>query len=422
MKRAEYQEVKVQIFVDYDGYLADKYYDVSDAFIKINLRMNLYGLYNGLMIINDPDNIIENNGDTIFMITVNDPKLGRPVVFFMGSTHNDMTIMQNGDSVKMYNLVPYHNRKSNRFSKKLTNNSSESLEMMLDELYEHCDTIKPTIIENSVEAYVPGAIWVQSFDRYMEFIHEKGLSSENDQFVFCWYDESNINVMDYEKLISQDPIKGIIMEESFVGNLGYLVEDVPVFKYEFMTEANRAERSDAKNTTYVTTSNEKNGLYAEVYGTGTEMKMIDRSCVYREMTYSNGYEEINRSLVMSQYEGYSKFRTYGDMRLKPSVVMTIEDHKGLIKGLNIIDDVLYEFTQTESYTHVYLMTSNNPIEEVDVERVVGVRGSNYPYKYGESKSDNYDQTAEDFYKNLNKGGVDNYNEVYTGNEEEFTRE
>jgi len=389
MLRAEFLDVRIQVFPNYDSFLMDQYYDISNSFLKLNLRVSLYGLFNGTLVVNDADNIIKNTGDLIFLITIVDQKVSTPTIYMMGTTHNDMTLMQNGDVVRTYNLVAYHNRSPFRFSKKLTNNGQESIEIMLNDMYSKFPLLKPRIVAGSVEPYVPSVIWVKYFDDYMNFLNKKGINSENDQFVFCWYEGRDIRIIDYEQLRAQTPIRGVVMEEDLVGNLGALIQDVPVFKYEFMTESNLHNRKGFRNTTYVSSSNEKNGSYIEVRGDGSEFMQIDRSCIYREMTYANGFEEINRALVMNQYDAYAKFRTFGDMRLKPSVCMTIEDDRKAIKEVNIIDDVLYEFTPITSFTHVHLLTTNESFDEIEVPKILNADNENYPYVYGESKSNNY---------------------------------
>lgn len=403
MKMRGFPDIKIKVFPDYNHFLDDKYYDISNSYLKLNIKCTLSGELNGVIIVNDGENVINKSRDLIFRITVVHNITKKISEYIFGTTHNDLTILQNGGAVRQYNLVPFHNRSKRRFSRKLTNSAIESLEMLLDSLYVDFDLLKPKLeyddhdteegTENlsdlnkglderdvNIDAYVPSAVWVQGFDTYMKFISRKGLSSDNDSFTFCWYEEDKIRLLDFETIINQEPLKGMVVEEDLVGSLSVLFDDdvIPVFKYEFITESNISLKSNMLNASYLTTSTEKNGSFLEIIGTGETMVSIDRSGIYREMTYDNGYEEIVRSTTMNQYDSYAKFRTYGDTRLKPGMLIEITDEDKLIKNVNIIDHVVYEYSQVESYTHVFLMSNSEDIEHLEYNTDVNPDYKNYP--------------------------------------------
>lgn len=412
MKRMGFPDVRIQVFPDYNSYLVDSHWDISDAFIKLNIRESLYGILNATLIVSDENNVIEQHDDLVFKVTDKNVVDNTITEYIFGTTHNDLTILQDGSPVRQYNLVPYHDRIERRFSKKLTNSASESIDIMLDDLYIGYELLKPEI--EGIETYLPSAVWVKNFQKYLEFVSHKAISSENDSFIFCYYKDGKIVLEDFETMMLKEPLKCLVVEEELVGQLGNLFGDiVPVFKYEFMTESNSKLKSNYQNAVFLTTSLEKNGSFGEVIGSGETLVPIDRSCIYREMTYSNGFEEINRLLTINQYDIYAKFRTFGDSRLKPGTLLEIEDAKGLIKNVNVIDEVLNEYTQEQHFTHVFTFSNSKDLIDYEIDKIINGEDRNYPSKYGESDKSNYsnDDYGADFYASM-RGENDNYDEVY----------
>lgn len=407
MQKMGYPNISIKVYPTYDNYLNEQYYDISNSYMKLNIRENLRGLLTASLIVLDGDNLIKDTTENIFRINITNNSDATTREYILGTTHNDLTILANGQPVRTYNLVPYHNKSPRRFSMKLTNSALDSLQKMIDLLYVDYDMLKPiisdplhegefdgestyaTIVseenetknENNIDSYVPSAIWVQTLDKYMKFIADKGISLDNDEFVFCWYEGNSIRLMDFDSIIKQKPLKGLVAEEDLVGNLGSLYGlDIPIFKYEFMTEAGPYTRDFNKNSMYISTSTEKNGSYAQIIGSGENIVPIDRSCIYREMTYANGYEEINRDMTLNQYDVYSKFKAFGDLRLKPGALIEIEDELKLIKNVNIIDEVLQEFSQEFYYSHVHTISNSQDIIEYELDMEINKDGTNYPQR------------------------------------------
>lgn len=426
--RMGYPNIEIRVYPTYDNYLQERYVDVSNSFLKFNLRENLRGLLTASLLVLDSNNIIEDTSENIFRIVITNNINDERREFILGTTHNDLTILQDGSPARNYNLVPYHNKSPRKFCRRLTNSSIDSMNDMLDTLYTDVPMLRPTIEApnpsndevltdgaktipdaialSNVDAYLPSAVWVKSFDKYMTFVSDKGLSLENDNFVFCWYDADEIKIVDYETILGQVPLKGIFAEEKMVGMLADMYDlDIPVFKYEFMTESNPYNRDYNKNSFYVSTSNEKNGAYATIIGSGENFIPIDRSGTYREMTYANGYEEMFKNSILNQYDIYAKFRGYGDTRLKPGAIMEIEDELNLIKNIQIIDEVLHEFSQDFYYSHVFLLSHSKDIEEFEIDQELNDSGINYPVdNYEEPKYNNGNLTKEA--KNPNTLGIE----------------
>ena len=364
-----FTNAEIIVYPTYASWLMNSGYDLSYAFITMTIRDNLNGYNSGLIQVNDPDNNLGRlTGEEIVSVKLENSNSGTKFLRYFGISSSNNVILQTGESVKTLEIVPLHRNRKRRFSKKLYPSAKDSVEEMLNDLYIDMPLLTPQI--NAQDIHVPNGVWVRSYDAYLQFVSDYGLSTEDDGFVYAWEDFSGINLRSFNDIIYSNPIQCLMVEEELIGTFANMLEEIPIYRFNWNTDNNDLYAYKYQNATYTASSYDKNKVYNNVVGTGENHILLDRSCSYGDMTYANGYEEMSRIVTLNQYDSYAKCFSFGNFDIRPGTVLEINDSKNLIKHTHIVDDITYDISQDTSYLHISTFSNYRTIKEYEYAKEI----------------------------------------------------
>ncbi|QIN95387.1 baseplate central spike complex protein [Escherichia phage MN01] len=368
MQREGFPNISIRLYEDYDAWLEHRFVELAATFTTLTMRDSLYGRNEGLLQFYDTKNLhTKMNGEQIIQISVKNANSDRTQSRIYGSKHFAVSVDSKGDNIITIQLAPIHEIEDLKFSRMFYPSVQETLVEMTGVIYQDRPLLSPPI--NGINVYAPNVPWCDSMNQYMEFIREVGLAVETDKFVFVWEDIDGISIQDYEWLTSQEPINFVVGEPRLVGQFIQNLETPLAFDFEWLTKANQHTRKPYENATvYAHSFLDKNATRI-TFGEGQNSILVSRSGGYSDYTYRNGFEEAQRLITMSQYDGYAHCKTYGNFELTPGDKINFYDPKNQFKYDFYVDEVIHEVSNNTSITNLYMFTNGKPIEVEEPPKV-----------------------------------------------------
>lgn len=359
-QRAGFPNISIKLYQDYDAWLENRFVELGATFTTLTMRDGLYGTNEGLLQFYDAKNLhTKMDGEQIIQISVGNANSSRTQTRIYGCKHFAVSVDQKGDNIITIQLDTIHSLENLKFSRMFFPSVQETLTEMIGVIYQDRTKISPPI--NGINVYVPSVPWCDNINRYMEFVRDMGLAVDSDQFVFVWEDIDGIEMMDYAAMIAQEPIKFVVGEPRLIGQYINDLETPLAFDFEWLTKANQHTRNPYKNATLYSHSFLDKQATRVTFGEGQNSILVSRSGAYADATYRNGFEEANRMMIMSQYDGYAKCKTYGNFELTPGDKLNFYDPKSQFQYDFYIDEVIHEVSNNTSITNIYMFTNGMPI-------------------------------------------------------------
>lgn len=369
LMKVGYPYLDVRFYPDYVSFVSDSHYMLTEAVISLNLEYSMDGTCQGLLQVDDEQNVLKFTGDEIISVSVADYRQSNKFSSVFGVDVVNMAVLESGTGVKTIMLVPYHNRETRRFNKKFDTNVQENLLEMISDLYLGNEDIQPRL--NSENIFVPETLWVRSFDTYLEFIRRYGQSVDTDMFIHAWYDFRGLNVKSHDSIMNEDPKTVVVTQEDYLGELAG-VTDHDIIATSFVVPNLSKQRFKKKflNTNFVALSSQNKDIYNNLFGTGESVEFINRSGNYDSMTYVNGFEEIHRITTMAQYDTVTQFKTYGNFSVYPCDILIVDDEYALANPKHIVSKVIHEISNETSFTTIETISNYDELEEFDYVKEV----------------------------------------------------
>jgi hypothetical protein len=377
MQREGFPNISIRLYEDYDAWLEHRFVELAATFTTLTMRDSLYGNNEGLLQFYDAKNLhTKMDGEQIIQISVKNANSERTQSRIYGSKHFAVGVDSKGDNIITIQLAPIHFLENLKFSRIFFPSVQETLVEMVGVIYQDRPLLSPPI--NGINVYVPNVPWCDSMERYMEFVREVGMAIESDKFVFVWEDIDGISIMDYEALIAQEPINFVVGEPRLIGQYVQDLDTPIAFDFEWLTKANQHTRKPYENATvYAHSFLDKNATRI-TFGEGQNSILVSRSGAYSDYTYRNGFEEADRLITMSQYDGYAHCKVYGDFELTPGDKINFYDPKNQFKYDFFVDEVIHEVSNNTSITNLYMFTNGKPIKVEEPPKVKNELKTNSP--------------------------------------------
>lgn len=383
IQREGYPNISIKLYQDYDAWQTNRFVELAATFTTLTMRDGLNGVNEGLLQFYDAKNLhTKMDGEQIIQISVGNANSQRTQTRIYGCKHFAVGVDSKGDNIITIQLATIHSLENLKFSRMFFPSVQETLIEMLGVIYQDRTLLTPAV--NGINVYVPNVPWCDNINRYMAFVREMGLAVESDQFVFCWEDIDGIEIMDYQSMVEQEPLKFAVGEPRLIGQYVQDLEMPIAFDFEWMTKANQHTKKPYQNATlYAHSFLDKNATRV-TFGEGQNSIFVSRSGAYSEATYRNGYEEANRIITMSQYDGYAKCKVFGNFEITPGDKINFYDSKNQFQFDFYVDEVIHEISNNTSITNIYMFTNGTPIK---VEEVPKVKNELKTYSADEENTD-----------------------------------
>lgn len=367
-QRLGFPNASIKLFQGYDAWLENRFLELGGTFITLTMRDNIRGINEGLLQISDNKNLHTLlTGDEIIQVSVSNANTSIVLNRLYGIKNSAVSVDEKGDNIITFGLGHLHQNKRLKFARKFFPNATDSINAMMEVLYKDKPRMIPNV--NGINIRVPDVAWMDTYDTYLDYSREFGLSIDNDTFAFIWEDIRGINMIDYYTMINQEPLQYQVGEPSTIGEFSQFM-DIPIaYDFTWLTKANSYDRNPHDDITYYSYSMTDKSINTIVKGDGNNSVMIPRFGSYEDMLYRNGFEESNRISIMSQYDCYSKFTTIGDFNIVPSNKMQFLDPKGQFVSYFYVDEVVHEISAEQSFTHVYMFSNSKKVDDENNIRV-----------------------------------------------------
>lgn len=363
-----FPNISIKLYQDYDAWLDNNFVELAATFITLTMRDSLRGTNEGLLQFYDTKNIHNKiDGDQIIQISVANSNTSRTQTRIYGIKHFSVAVDDKADTYITLQLGTLHEIMNLKFSRCFFNSASDTINEMIGVMYQKYPKLAPPV--NGINVYVPRIPWTSDICEYMNYIRDVGLSVVNDQFVFAWEDITGINIMDYTSMVAQDAAPFAVGAPQTVGQFADQLKTSLAWDFEWLTKANSFTRNPMKDATFYAQSFIDKGVTKVTTGEGYNSVLINRSGGYSDMIYRNGYEEINRMVQMSQYDGYASTKTYGNFELTPGMKLNFFDPKEQYRTDFYIDEVIHEVSNNASITNIYMFTNGSALEPIEIAKV-----------------------------------------------------
>lgn len=367
-QRLGFPNASIKLFQGYDAWLENRFLELGGTFITLTMRDNIRGINEGLLQISDNKNLHTLlTGDEIIQVSVSNANTSIVLNRLYGIKNSAVSVDEKGDNIITFGLGHLHQNKRLKFARKFFPNATDSINAMMEVLYKDKPRMIPNV--NGINIRVPDVAWMDTYDTYLDFSREFGLSIDNDTFAFIWEDIRGINMIDYYTMINQEPLQYQVGEPSTIGEFSQFMSIPIAYDFTWLTKANSYDRNPHDDITYYSYSMTDKSINTIVKGNGNNSVMIPRFGSYEDMLYRNGFEESNRISIMSQYDCYSKFTTIGDFNIVPSNKMQFLDPKGQFVSYFYVDEVVHEISAEQSFTHVYMFSNSKKVNDENNIRV-----------------------------------------------------
>lgn len=367
-QRPGFPNVSIKLYQNYDKWLDNSFIELGATFTTLTMRDSLSGINEGMLQFYDSKNIHNKmNGDQIIQISVSNSNTSRTQTRIYGIKHFTVRVDDKGDNIIAIQLSSLHDIMNLKFSRCFFSSAYETLVEMIGVIYQKYPKLAPPI--NGINTYVPRIPWTSNIKEFMQYIRDVGLSVESDQFVFAWEDITGINMMDYNAMIAQNAASFVVGAPQTIGQF---VDQLPVslaWDFEWLVKANTYTRNPFKDATFYAQSFVDKEITKITVGEGSNSVYINRSGGYSEMIYRNGYEEANRIVTMSQYDGYASAKIYGNFEVTPGMKLNFYDPKEQFRTDFYVDEVIHEVSNNHSITNIYMFTNGSTIEPVQIAKV-----------------------------------------------------
>ncbi|AHY25174.1 baseplate hub [Pectobacterium bacteriophage PM2] len=368
VQREGFPNVSIKLYQDYDAWLEHRFVELGATFTTLTMRDGLYGINEGLLQFYDAKNLhTKMDGEQIIQISVGNANTSRTQTRIYGSKHFAVGVDSKGDNIITIQLATIHSLENLKFGRMFFPGVQETLTEMIGVIYQDRPLLSPPI--NGINVYMPNVPWCDNINRYMDFVRNTGLSVESDDFVFVWEDIDGISIMDYTFMTNQEPIKFVVGEPRLIGQYIQNLETPIAFDFEWMTKSNQHTKKPYTNATVYSHSFLDKHADRITFGEGQNSIFVSRSGSYSESTYRNGYEEANRLMIMSQYDGYAKCKVFGDFELTPGDRLRFFDQKNQFEYDFYIDEVIHEISNNTSITNLFMFTTGQPIKIEELPKV-----------------------------------------------------
>lgn len=367
-QRQGFPNASIKLFQDYDAWLENRFLELGGTFITLTTRDNIRGINEGLLQIFDTRNMHTLlTGDEIIQVSLSNSNTSIVLNRIYGIKNIAVSVDEKGDNILTFSLGHIHSNKRLKFSRKFFPNATDTINTMMDVLYSDKPKLKPVI--NGINVRVPDVAWMDSYDTYLDFTREFGLSMDNDTFSFVWEDIRGVNMMDYYTMKNQEPLQYQVGEPNTIGEFSQFMEIPIAYDFQWLTKGNSFDRNPHDDMTYYTYNMSDKKIDTIIKGQGHNTVMIPRFGGYENMLYRNGYEESNRINIMSQYDSYAKFTTIGDFNIVPSNKIQFLDPKGQFVSYFYVDEIVHEISAEKSFSHVYVFSNSKTINDENNIRV-----------------------------------------------------
>lgn len=368
IQREGFPNISIKLYQNYDAWLEHRFVELAATFTTLTMRDGLYGTNEGLLQFYDAKNLhTKMDGEQIIQISVGNSNRERTLTRIYGCKHFSVGVDQKGDNIITIQLSTIHSLENLKFGRMFFPSVQETLTEMIGVIYQDRPLISPAI--NGINVYVPNVPWCDNINRYMDFVRDLGLAVESDDFVFVWEDIDGINIMDYSSMIAQEPINFVVGEPRLIGQYVQNLSTPIAFDFEWLTKSNQHTKKPYTNATVYAHSFLDKQATRITFGEGQNSIFVSRSGSYSEATYRNGYEEANRLMIMSQYDGYAKCKVFGDFELTPGDRLRFFDTKNQFQYDFYIDEVIHEVSNNTSVTNLYMFTTGQPIKLEELPKV-----------------------------------------------------
>lgn len=368
IQREGYPNISIKLYQDYDAWLEHRFVELAATFTTLTMRDGLYGRNEGLLQFYDAKNLhTKMDGEQIIQISVGNANTQRTQTRIYGCKHFSVSVDSKGDNIITIQLATIHSLEDLKFSRMFFPSVQETLTEMIGVIYQDRPLIAPPI--NGINVYVPNVPWCDNINQYMSFVRDMGLAVDSDKFVFVWEDIDGIEIMDYEMMIAQEPINFVVGEPRLIGQYVQDLETPIAFDFEWLVKANQHSRKPYENSTVYAHSFLDKSATRVTFGEGQNSILVSRSGAYSEATYRNGFEEAQRLITMTQYDGYAHCKTFGNFELTPGDKINFYDPKNQFQYDFYVDEVIHEMSNNTSITNLYMFTNGKAIKVEEPPKV-----------------------------------------------------
>ncbi|AHY25519.1 baseplate hub subunit [Serratia phage PS2] len=370
-QRLGFPNISIKLYEDYEAWQNNRFLELAATFTVLTIRDTLTGINEGLLQFYDPKNLQAMlTGDEIIQVSVANANTKQVLNRIYGIKHSNATIDEKGDSILVFQLTPYHKRVDQKFGRVFYRSVQDSIDAMLNAIYENKLGLKPTI--QGVNVHVPLVPWTSTIGEYQEYARLYGMAVESETWAFVWEDFYGVHIVDFNSIEKSDPRYYAVGEPRVLGEFNIALDSDKkidlVWDFEFITRNNSFQRNPFEDMTVYAYSFLDKGCTKLTTGEGTNSVLISRSGGYEDQTYRNGYEETSRLMMMSQMDTYAKATTYGDFTLTPGTKCLFADPKEQFLSNYYVDEVFHEITREQSLTYAHMFTNSKKLVEPEFSK------------------------------------------------------
>ena len=353
-QRQGFPNLSIQLYLDYNAVLENKFTELSPALISMTMRDGLSsGLNEGLIQIYDDKTLHEKmTGDEFIRVVVGNANTSTKLERIYGIHHYSVTINNKNDNILTIQVGTLHHIDSMKFCKSLSNNAADSLTSMIETFYRDKKLLKPDI--NSINVRVPQTQWAGDIQTYKKFISLHGASVNAESFPLVYECINGIVITDNTAMMNKVSKEFVIVDPDIIGEFGNYGTLPIAFDFKWLTKSNPHKRNRNENITYYSHSFIDNTLRYNIVGAGFNTTLVERSGAYSQKIDKDGVEELTRDEVLTQSDSYAKVTVYGDFSIMPTDKIRFYDYKHQAYKDFHVDEVVHEMSREQSVTNIYM--------------------------------------------------------------------